>query len=167
MKPQILLRIFLVLSMITAGTTFMDCFNLSFLPGLYRKIPEMMEMYGFDEHMTGAMKQIVEDKLSLPQGYHLAFAAFCVLSFMGCLLMWKYRRSGFHCYTLAQLLMLLLPALFIGKGAVAIGDIMFAALFIFIYWRLLKTIEETSTPSDSDLTPSDPDPSTPDLTPSE
>ena len=107
------------------------------------------------------MKQMVEDQLSLPQGYHLAFAAFCVLSFVGCLLMWKYRRSGFHCYTLAQLLMLLLPALFIGKGAMdIIGNIMFAALFIFIYWRLLKTIEETSTPSD-------PDPSTPYLTPSE
>ena len=160
MKPQVTLRILLVLSMITAGSGFMNSIHVVLLPGLYKQSPAVMEKFGFEEYVTGPMKQMVEDQLSLPQGYHLAFAAFCVLSFVGCLLMWKYRRSGFHCYTLAQLLMLLLPALFIGKGAVAIGDIMFAALFIFIYWRLLKTIEETSTPSD-------PDPSTPDLTPSE
>ena len=154
MKPQVTLRILLVLSMITAGSGFMNSIHVVLLPGLYKQSPAVMEKFGFEEYVTGPMKQMVEDQLSLPQGYHLAFAAFCVLSFVGCLLMWKYRRSGFHCYTLAQLLMLLLPALFIGKGAVAIGDIMFAALFIFIYWRLLKTIEETSTPSD-------PDPSTP------
>ena len=156
MKPQVTLRILLVLSMITAGSGFMNSIHVVLLPGLYKQSPAVMEKFGFEEYVTGPMKQMVEDQLSLPQGYHLAFAAFCVLSFVGCLLMWKYRRSGFHCYTLAQLLMLLLPALFIGKGAMdIIGNIMFAALFIFIYWRLLKTIEETSTPSDSDLTPSE------------
>ena len=140
MKPQTLLKILLVLSMITAGSSFLDCFNIAFLPALYEQIPAMMAQYGFDEHATGAMKRMVEIRLALPQGYHLALGALWTLSFVGCLLMWKLRRAGFHCYTLAQLLLLLLPALFLGKSAEILGDAMFAALFIFCYWRLLKTL---------------------------
>ena len=155
MKPQTVLKILLVLSMITAGTNCINSFNIAVLPGIFSQVPAMMEQYGFDEHTVGAMKQIVEDSLALPRGYHLGLAALWALSFTGCLLMWKYRRTGFHCYTLAQLLLLLLPMLFLGKSAQILGDAMFAALFIFFYWRLLKTINESSESSESSE-PSDP-----------
>ena len=156
MKPTTILKILLVLSIINAVFSFLgEGMMALFLPTLervYSAHPEVLEEF----HMTATWEVMAQ----VPRLYYGAMSLLAALSLTGCLLMWRYRRVGFHCYTLAQLLMLLLPALFIGKGAVAIGDIMFAALFIFIYWRLLKTIEETSTPSD-------PDPSTPDLTPSE
>ena len=33
-----------------------------------------------------------------------------------------------------------MPMLFLGRGFVGIGDIMFAALFIFIYWSLMRQL---------------------------
>jgi hypothetical protein len=54
--------------------------------------------------------------------------------------MWKLRRSGFHFYAIAQLLMLVLPLLFMGKGFLGLGDVMFTALFLLIYYLQLKSL---------------------------
>ena len=52
----------------------------------------------------------------------------------------KLRRSGFHFYAIAQLLMLVLPLLFMGKGFLGLGDVMFTALFLLIYYLQLKSL---------------------------
>ena len=148
MKPAVLLKILLVMSMISAVSAFADSFFILFFPNLYAQTPSMMAQ-SFDAHLVDAMKQVVEINLALPQGFHLTMCLLWGLSFAGCLLMWKRRQSGFHCYTLSQLLLILVPLLFIGKGAVGLGNVMFTVLFVLCYWRLMKTFEETPMTSES------------------
>jgi hypothetical protein len=46
--------------------------------------------------------------------------------------MWKMRKTGFHVYTLAQLLVLLITAL-LGKAYISMGDVMMTLLFVAFY----------------------------------
>ena len=154
MKPQTLLKILLVLSIISAVFCILSEGMMAlFLPTLdrvYAAHPEVLEEF----HLTATWEVMAQ----VPRPFYGAMALLSALSLTGCLLMWKLRRVGFHCYTLAQLLMLLLPLLFLGKGAVGIGNVMFTVLFVVYYWLLLKRIGAFSAPS----TPSDPsDPSAP------
>lgn len=145
MKPQTLLKVLLVLSLINAAYTFLlSAMMAIFLPLLaefYAAHPDILEKF----HITATWEVMSQ----VPQLFYAVMALLWALSFAGCLLMWKLRRSGFHCYTLAQLLLLAVPILFIGKGySNLLGDIMFAALFIFCYWHLLKGLGAFSNPSD-------------------
>lgn len=137
MKPQTLLKILLVLSIINAVSSFlaqaMMALFLPLLSDFYSGHPELLEEF----HMTATWEVMAQ----VPRPFYAIMSLLWALSFAGCLLMWKYRRSGFHCYTLAQLLLLAVPMLFLGKGFLNIGgDIMFTALFVFCYWRLLKSL---------------------------
>ena len=73
-----------------------------------------------------------------PRRSHRAMAALSLMSVVGCVLMWNIRRSGFHFYAIAQLLMLVLPLLFLGTGYLGLGDVMFTALFLLVYYLQLK-----------------------------
>ena len=153
MKPQIALKILLALSIINAVFSFLgEGMMALFLPSLervYSSHPEVLEEF----HMTATWEVMAQ----VPRPYYGVMALLAALSFTGCLLMWKYRRAGFHCYTLAQLLMLLLPLLLLGKGAVGLGNVMFTVLFVVYYWLLLKRIEAATAPAPSDQSdPSDP-----------
>ena len=136
MKPQTLLKILLVLSIINAAFSILsDGMMALFLPTLnrvYSAHPEVLEEF----HMTATWEVMAQ----VPRPYYGVMALLAVLSLAGCFLMWRLRRLGFHCYLLAQLLMLLVPLLFIGRGAVGLGNVMFTALFAFYYWRLLKAL---------------------------
>ena len=83
---------------------------------------------------------MMEQLFEVPRSYYVGCGLLYALELLGAVLMWNLRRSGFHCYTLARLLLLLLPLLFLGRGAVALGDIMFALLFILVYYLLLRQL---------------------------
>lgn len=70
--------------------------------------------------------------LNIPQYHYFLIALFSALSFTGIILMWKMRKTGFHFYTLAQLMILLLTAI-LGKAYIGVGDIMMTLLFIAFY----------------------------------
>ena len=90
--------------------------------------------------------------MEVPRTYYIGCALLYGLEVLGAAFMWNLRATGFHCYTLARLLLLIMPLLFLGRGFVGIGDVMFAILFIFVYWSLLRQLgafnkqeDETST----------------------
>ena len=78
---------------------------------------------------------------SIPQPFYAGMAVLGLLSVVGCVLMWNLRRSGYHCYAIAQLLMLALPLLFIGKDFLGLGDVMMTALFLVVYYLQLKRLD--------------------------
>ena len=82
----------------------------------------------------------MERMFEVPKSYYLVCSLLFALELAGAILMWNLRRSGFHSYTIARLLLLLLPLLFLGRGYVAVGDIMFALLFILVYYLLLRQL---------------------------
>ncbi len=83
---------------------------------------------------------MMEQLFEVPRTYFVGCGLLYAIELLGAVYMWNLRRSGFHCYTLARLLLVLLPLLFLGRGAVALGDIMFALLFIFVYYLLLRQL---------------------------
>ena len=131
-EPQqpvdIFFRIMLVFSMINAA---MYAFSYLVTGATLPIITESINggQFPIPEEMTQAAKELI----SWPQYYFFIVVPFWALSFFGALRMWKYRVSGFHCYTLAQLILLLLPLICIGKSAIALGDVMLTILFVVYY----------------------------------
>ena len=135
-KSKVGLCILLVLSIIYGTMMFFSCFGMAVaLPALdkiYSAHPELLE----ELHATTAWERMA----SIPRPFYAAMALFGALSVTGCILMWNLRKSGYHCYAIAQLMMLVLPLLFLGKGFLGLGDVMFTALFLFVYYLQLKRL---------------------------
>lgn len=127
-RPPVFFYIMLVLSMVNAGMTFISSIILGFAA------PSIVEMNNNGTLPISEKFSVAVDSLSqMPQYYFFITALFWALSFYGALAMWKLRKTGFHCYTLAQLIILLLTVVILGKAYVALGDIMFTILFILYY----------------------------------
>ncbi len=135
MKSKTTLHVLLVLSMIWAGlsclSNLMMGLLLPFFQDYYTTHPGLMP-----EEFYATMERMFE----VPKSYYLVCSLLFALELAGAILMWNLRRSGFHSYTIARLLLLLLPLLFLGRGYVAVGDIMFALLFILVYYLLLRQL---------------------------
>jgi hypothetical protein len=86
------------------------------------------------------MTVFVEQLFETPRSFFLCSALLYGLSLAGVILMWNLRKSGFHLYTLAQLLILLVTLLFLGRERVPLGDIMFTLLFITYYYVALRNL---------------------------
>lgn len=127
-RPPVFFYIMLVLSMVNAGMTFFSSIILGFAA------PTIVEMNNDGTLPISEKFSVAVDSLSqMPQYYFFITALFWALSFYGALAMWKLRKTGFHCYTLAQLIILLLTVVILGKAYVALGDVMFTILFIAYY----------------------------------
>ena len=148
------LHLLLVLTYITAGLNLFSYAITSLMMPTFKEMVETTPNL-FPEQM----KTMVDTFLSMPRGYFAIAALLYALELVGGILMWRLRRSGFHCYTLARLLLLLVPLLFIGREFLALGDVMFAVLFITAYWLILRSLgvfggnQDNSTPN----TPTTPD----------
>jgi hypothetical protein len=148
-QSPVLLRVLLVLSIIYGAMTFLSGTMMAIA------LPSLDAVYRANQSLLpSAMFTMWERAAAVPRLLYAALAVLSLASVAGCVLMWNLRRSGFHLYTIAQLLMLVLPLLFMGKGYLGLGDLMFTALFVFIYYRQLKQLgafddEPRPAPTDS------------------
>lgn len=150
MNNKTILRILLVLSMIWAG---MSCVSY-FIMGLM--LPTFQDYYATHPNLIPEQfYTMLERMFEVPKTYYLVCSLLFALEFTGTILMWNLRRSGFHSYTIARLLLLLLPLLFLGRGAVALGDIMFAVLYILVYYLLLRQLGVFGSGDYAENTPAD------------
>ncbi len=60
------------------------------------------------------------------------------ISFSGALRMWKLKKIGFHVYAIAQILLLILPSLFVKTEQFPIVGVLITVVFILFYFRHLK-----------------------------
>ena len=129
------LRIFLVLSIIGSGMYFMA----SLVWGV--TLPSMKAVYESGElSVPEEMTVMVEQMINTPRSFYLCSALLYATSLIGVVLMWNIRKSGFHLYTLAQLLVLLIGVLFLGKDRLSLGDVMLTVLFITYYYIALRKL---------------------------
>lgn len=70
----------------------------------------------------------------------LSFVCYAV-SLFGAIKMWQLKKIGFHLYTIAQLLLLLIPMIFIGKEIFSFVGLFFTLLFVGLYGINLKHME--------------------------
>ena len=130
-----MLHILLVLTMIWAILSCISHLKLGIMMPVFERYYSTHPGLLPDEFYT-----MTEQLFEIPRTYFIGCGLLYALELLGAAFMWNLRRSGFHCYTLARLLLVLLPLLFLGRGAVALGDIMFALLFIFVYYLLLRQL---------------------------
>ena len=146
MQRKTLFHILLVITFIFAGLSAFAYLVTA------ATLPQMKDIY--DQSPTLLPEQfgvMMQQLLETPRGYFLGAGVLYLLEVLGAALMWRLRWSGFHCYTLARLLLLLLPLLFLGRGFVGIGDIMMALLFIAVYFLLMRQLSANEPPQQPDL----------------
>ena len=135
MQPKKFFHILLVITFISAG---LSAFSYLVTAAI---LPSMQQIYSNNPTMLPEQFSVMmEQMLDTPRGYFLGAGLLYLLELLGAVLMWRLRWPGFHCYTLARLLLLLLPALFLGRGFVGVGDIMFALLFVGVYLMLMRRL---------------------------
>ncbi len=126
-RPQVL-TILCVLSFIGSGMA-----GMSFLM-IYSSYSEMMSaLKDFSTQFPG-----MDLILSARKGFFLTGFVLYFLSFIGVSLMWRMRKAGFHFYTASQVFITFLPIFYIKGYPFPLFDVMFTALFIFLYSRFYR-----------------------------
>lgn len=130
---RVLLHILLVITFISAGLSALVYMTMG------ATLPTVKSYYAANPSiLPEQFGTFMERMFEVSQTYYLGCGVLYLVEVLGAALMWNLRASGFHCYTLARLLLIIMPLLFLGRGFVGIGDIMFAVLFIFVYWSLMR-----------------------------
>lgn len=86
-------------------------------------------------------KELIKMMLSAGRVFFLVSAFLYSVSLYGAILMWKLRKPGFHLYTTAQLILLILPLLFIPGFRMPFATILVTVVFIFGYATFLKSMK--------------------------
>ena len=134
-NKRVLLHILLVITFLSAGLSALVYLTMG------ATLPMVRNYYAANPSLLPEQfATYMETMLEVPQSYYVGCGVLYAVEVLGAAFMWTLRPAGFHCYTLARLLLLIMPLLFLGRGFVGIGDIMFAVLFIFIYWSLLRQL---------------------------
>ncbi len=77
----------------------------------------------------------------ISQLYFTLFMALSAVSLVGAIRMWKLHRNGFFIYLIAQIIILFLPAVWLGWISFSVTGAIFTAIFIGGYalnWKYLK-----------------------------
>jgi len=133
----------LILSMIGSGWSILMSLMSAFTRSVFGTMMEngdsaqltekISTMYsdtmGIDPAM---MAETMERFMEIPSYYYIITTILYIASLVGVIMMWKMRKTGFHVYTLAQLLVLLMTAM-LGKAYIGMGDIMMTLLFVAFY----------------------------------
>lgn len=148
------LHVVLILSFIANGLGAFSNLMMS-LPGMRSTLSENMQL------IPEVLHETYEMMLSIPATYYIATAIFSAVAFFGCLRMWRLKGLGFHYYTIAKLLLIATPLVFIGRQYLNLGDVMMSLLFIAYYFISLRALGAFSSNSDDTEDPSASTTSTP------
>jgi hypothetical protein len=131
-KPELpnLLRILCILTFIGSGMNFVSSFMISVFYDQFTVIAESINR----SFPLPGLEMILEGK-SL-------FFAVSALIYLGCItgaiLMWKLKKTGFHVYTISQILLVFSPMYFFNLPSPSLLDIILSGIFILLYSTNLK-----------------------------
>jgi hypothetical protein len=130
-RPQ-LLALLLIFSMVNGVISSMSNFIL------FSVIDVIKESFSADDTMNVLGMEI---KMSLflntDKKFFLYQGILYAVSFLGALLMWKYRRAGFHYYTVSQILLLIVATLYLPGMPFPFVDLMLTGIFVYVYAKNL------------------------------
>lgn len=146
-KPQrpTLLSVLCVLSFINGAWNALQNFCIF---GMYNTFSSMLEdddmMDKISELMGNAQFETVQKAyqmmLSVDRIFYLLTSLLYIGSFVGVAFMWKMKKNGFHIYAIAQILILIVAALYFygTTGASPWMDVIMTAIFITWYFTFYK-----------------------------
>ena len=75
--------------------------------------------------------------LNAPREFYVISFFLSASSLIGAIMMWNLRKIGFHVYTSAQLIYLVIPLVYFGGDTNPLFNIMLTALFVYLYAKNL------------------------------
>lgn len=141
-RPQ-LLTVVAVLSFIGSGLSlFSNLLTILFYDTVVNiNIEELKEIYPAmfaDPAFQNTLSVIAEAGQS--------FFAFSTLAYAGSLYgvykMWHLQKQGLHYYAISQIVILLLPLVFISTEMPVLPSVLLTTLFILLYFRAFKMMED-------------------------
>lgn len=100
---------------------------------------DMAEQMGDNWEMFAQASSLA---FSIGRGYYFLETLLYVASFIGVLMMWRLQKKGFHVYTIAQCLMIIMTSIFVTNkiGGFPFGPIFWTAAFVFMYASHYKNV---------------------------
>jgi hypothetical protein len=74
-------------------------------------------------------------------GFFVIMFILAFISLFGAIRMWNLKKMGFYLYTVAQILMIIMPFVFITGSQIGVFGIVITVLFIILYGLNLKVME--------------------------
>ena len=99
--------------------------------------------------------QILEDQLSISKVYYLLTALLYIGSLVGVVMMFRLQRTGFHVYSISQMLLLIVAVVYIYSHETSgfFSEFLLTAMLILIYHLFFKRIENDPTKREQDIQP--------------
>lgn len=148
-RPE-MLTLLCVLSFINAVWNALSNFiSFAFYDTFQNMFKQMLEGEGMFEDMAEQMGDNWETMIqassmafSIGRGYYFFELALFITSFIGVLMMWRLQKRGFHIYTIAQILMLIVTSIFVTSkvGGFPFGSIIWTVFFVFMYYTHYKRV---------------------------
>jgi len=131
-RPE-LLKILCILTFIGSGLSMLS--NVV----LYSVIDQIREVFAENPLYTVfGVEMNMSIFLNVNASFFLIQAILYSLSITGAWRMWKLNKNGFHIYSVAQILILIVPKLFISDMPFPVMDLLLTGSFIYFYYLNLK-----------------------------
>ena len=131
-RPQIL-SLFLIMSMVNGALSSFSNWVIYGMIDFIRKLfegEESVKMMGMDFDLSLFM--------NTDKNFFLFQGILYIFSFAGALMMWKYRKAGFHLYTISQILLLIVATVYLTGMPFPLFDVLLTGMFVYIYAKHLK-----------------------------
>lgn len=135
-RPQ-MLSVICVLTFIWSGYGVL--YNL-----VYALFYDSLKVLFTTTEFPAAYKEMKMALLQILSAGRFFFVTGLVLSFFslfGAIKMWKLQKHGFHIYTISQIIMLMLPLIFLKSGSFLNPEFWITALFVAMYATHLKIMK--------------------------
>ncbi|MCX6247773.1 MAG: hypothetical protein NTW10_08580 [Bacteroidetes bacterium] len=131
-KPQrpTLLTVLCILTFIGSG---MNLFSGLVIAGFYDVFVEIVQEFGKKFNIPG-----IDQLLEARPLFFLVTALFYAGSIVGAILMMQLKKTGFHVYTIFQILLVIAPMYFMHLSSPGFPEMLFSGLFILLYSMNLK-----------------------------
>ncbi|HEY9115309.1 MAG TPA: hypothetical protein VIN10_11475 [Bacteroidales bacterium] len=131
-RPE-LLKLLCILTFIGSGLSMLS--NVA----LFSVIDQIREMFAEDPiYMVFGVEMNMSIFLNVNPWFFMIQAVLYSLSFSGALQMWKLNKIGFHIYSVAQILLLIVPKIFIPDMPFPAIDLILTGSFIYFYYLNVK-----------------------------
>lgn len=141
-RPR-LLTVLAVLSFIGSGLSlFSNVMTLFFYDAVINiDVSELLAVYPkmFTEDILQSSLSVIEKAGRL---YFMISAMAYIISLYGVYKMWNLQKNGLHYYAIAQIVILILPLIFVSAQLPVFSSLLITAIFILLYFKSFKQIED-------------------------
>jgi hypothetical protein len=134
------LTVICILTFVFSGLMFVSSLFYSvyyyYIPGFIENSPFSKAFSGI-EGMTEAIKILTQANI----WYFIFTTLLYGVGLAGAILMFRLRKIGFHFYTVAQILLLITPMIYLAGYKTDFASTVITAIFIFLYYTNLRIMK--------------------------